>query len=69
MPPRKSTSSIPPTDNEAASPTTTAEAGAGGAGAQITEQQLRAQSDGVSVEVGVLSFFLLFQFYSKKKKK
>ncbi|QKX56016.1 uncharacterized protein TRUGW13939_03116 [Talaromyces rugulosus] len=40
MPPRKSTSSIPPTDGEE-----------GSAGMQSTEQQLKAQAEGVSVEV------------------
>ncbi|KAH8697296.1 histone-fold-containing protein [Talaromyces proteolyticus] len=40
MPPRKSTSSIPPTDGEETST----------AGAQTTEQQLKAQADGVGVE-------------------
>ncbi|KUL91250.1 hypothetical protein ZTR_01571 [Talaromyces verruculosus] len=44
MPPRKSTSSMPPTDNEDPGSPTTA------AGAQITEQQAKAQSVGVSVE-------------------
>ncbi|KAI7974820.1 hypothetical protein EIK77_004912 [Talaromyces pinophilus] len=51
MPPRKSTSSMPPTDNEDPGSPTTA------AGAQITEQQAKAQSDGVSVEV-LLPLFL-----------
>ncbi|EED24097.1 CBF/NF-Y family transcription factor, putative [Talaromyces stipitatus ATCC 10500] len=46
MPPRKSTSSIPPTDNEDAGSPTSAAA----AGTQMTEQQIKAQSDGVSVE-------------------
>ncbi|CRG85075.1 hypothetical protein PISL3812_02215 [Talaromyces islandicus] len=39
MPPRKSTSSMPPTDGEE-----------GGAGVQSTEQQLKAQADGVNVD-------------------
>lgn len=47
MPPRKSTSSIPPADNEEPSSPTSAVV----AGTQATEQQLKAQSEGVSVEV------------------
>ncbi|OKL60095.1 hypothetical protein UA08_04488 [Talaromyces atroroseus] len=46
MPPRKSTSSLPPADNEAA--TAAVEGGEGPT--QATEQQLKAQSEGVSVE-------------------
>ncbi|KAF5007635.1 hypothetical protein F66182_15715 [Fusarium sp. NRRL 66182] len=46
MPPRKSTSSMPPTDNEGPSSPTSAAA----AVAQVTEQQAKSQSDGVSVE-------------------
>ena len=50
MPPRKSTSSMPPTDNEGPSSPTSAAA----AVAQVTEQQAKSQSDGVSVEVLLL---------------
>uniref|UniRef100_A0A093VCU0 DNA polymerase epsilon subunit D n=1 Tax=Talaromyces marneffei PM1 TaxID=1077442 RepID=A0A093VCU0_TALMA len=49
MPPRKSTSAIPPTDNDDISSPTTA-AAAAAANSQMTEQQAKAQSEGVSVE-------------------